>query len=134
MPHADPASRDECLPVTVAYLILAHANPRQLARLVNALPRTSPVLIHFDQRANHAVYQEVVRLVGSRPLLQFVKRERCWWASFGIVQATINLVQTLATLDTPYDYATLLSGSGLPDQVKPRDRHRSGSQPGQGIH
>lgn len=115
MQHTDPASRDdECLPVTVAYLILAHANPRQLARLVNALPRTSPVLIHFDQRANDAVYQDVVRLVGSRPLLQFVKRERCWWASFGIVQATINLVQTLATIDTPYDYATLLSGADYP--------------------
>jgi core-2/I-Branching enzyme len=115
MQHADPQlSGDEFLPVTVAYLILAHANPQQLARLVAALPSSSPILIHFDQRADPAVYQEVVRLVGSRPLLHFVKREKCWWASFGIVQATINLVRTLAAMDIPYDYATLLSGSDYP--------------------
>lgn len=105
---------DDLPPITVAYLILAHANPRQLARLVNALPRSSPILIHFDRRADEAVYREVVQLVGSRPLLQFVKRERCWWASFGIVQATVNLVRALAAMDAYYDYATLLSGSDYP--------------------
>ncbi|HEV2703839.1 MAG TPA: beta-1,6-N-acetylglucosaminyltransferase [Steroidobacteraceae bacterium] len=115
MRHAQSESAaGECPPVTVAYLILTHANPRQLARLVGSLPAHSPVLIHCDRRTDDAVYQEMVKLVGSRPLLQFVKRERCWWGSFGIVQATINLIRTLVTLQSPYDYATLLSGSDYP--------------------
>jgi hypothetical protein len=115
--------------VTVAYLILAHGNPRQLARLVNALPASSPVLIHFDRRAGDALYQEVTELLGSRPMLHFVKRQRCWWASFGIVAGTINLIQGLNALDIPYDYATLLSGADYPIKSNVSianylDRHR----------
>jgi hypothetical protein len=109
-----PKAAPKHLPVTVAYLILAHGNPAQLARLVSALPEGSPVLIHFDLRADDAVYQEVRRLLGSRPMLHFVKRQKCWWASFGIVEGTINLIQSLNALDVPYDYATLLSGSDYP--------------------
>lgn len=113
----------------VAYLILAHGNPRQLARLVNALPASSPVLIHFDRRAADAVYDEVTELLGSRPMLHFVKRQKCWWASFGIVAGTINLIQGLNGLDVPYDYATLLSGSDYPIKSNSAiasylDRHR----------
>jgi hypothetical protein len=111
-PH--PEVTAQALPVTVAYLILAHCNPRQLARLVNALPASSPVLIHFDRRADDALYIEVTELLGSRPMLHFVKRQKCWWASFGIVSATINLIQGLNALNVPYDYATLLSGSDYP--------------------
>jgi hypothetical protein len=110
--HNEAAARP--LPVTVAYLILAHANPRQLARLVNALPSSSPVLIHFDLRAPETVYQQVRQLLGARPMLYFVKRQKCWWASFGIVEGTINLIQSLNALDVRYDYATLLSGSDYP--------------------
>ncbi len=102
------------LPVSVAYLILAHGKPQQLARLVSALPDSSPVLIHFDLRAPAAVYEEAVELLGSRPQLHFVRRAKCWWASYGIVRGTINLVQSLAALEVPYDYATLLSGSDYP--------------------
>jgi hypothetical protein len=110
--YAAAAARQ--LPATVAYLILAHGNPAQLARLVNALPGSSPVLIHFDLRTADVVYQEVRRLLGSRPMLHFVKRQKCWWASFGIVEGTINLIQSLDALDVPYDYATLLSGADYP--------------------
>jgi Core-2/I-Branching enzyme len=109
-----PMAAEAALPLTVAYLILAHGNPEQLARLVKALPRSSPVFIHFDLRAPDEVYQEVRRRLGARPLLYFVKRQKCWWASFGIVEGTINLVQSLAASDLPYDYATLLSGSDYP--------------------
>ena len=129
--ETDPHPQDTVKPpaVTVAYLILAHGNPRQLARLVNALPASSPVLIHLDRRATDAVYNEVVELLGSRPMLHFVKRQRCWWASFGIVAGTINLIQTLNALDVPYDYATLLSGADYPIKSNVAiadylDRHR----------
>src|SRR5262249_37364678 len=38
----------------------------------------------------------------------------CWWGSFGIVEGTISLVQTLIDDGTNFDYATLLSGSDYP--------------------
>jgi len=102
------------VPVTVAYLILAHGNPEQLARLVAALPANSPVLIHFDLRADAALYERAVKLLSNRPRLQFVKRHKCWWGAFGIVRGTISLIQALIATDMHFDYATLLSGSDYP--------------------
>jgi hypothetical protein len=105
---------DQRLPVTVAYVILAHGNPEQVARLVGTLPSNSPVLIHFDRRAPETVYRQVVELLRGRPKLHFVKRQACRWGAFGIVEGTINLIQSLVALDVDYDYATLLSGSDYP--------------------
>jgi len=102
------------LPVTVAYLILAHGNPDQLALLVAALPANSPVMIHFDRRADAALYDRAVKLLSNRPRLQFVKRYKCYWGAFGIVQGTISLIQALIATDMHFDYATLLSGSDYP--------------------
>src|SRR5580658_2458164 len=93
------------LPISVAFLILAHGNPQQLARLVNALPRTSPIFVHFDRRASDSVYGEVQALLKSRPFLHLVKREKCWWASFGIVAGTINLIQAAVGSRIAFDYA-----------------------------
>lgn len=100
--------------VTVAYLILAHANPEQLARLVSRLPASSPVLIHFDRRADPAAYAKSRQLLGDRPKLQFVKRHVCRWGAFGIVAGTISLIEALTAESADFDYATLLSGSDYP--------------------
>jgi hypothetical protein len=102
------------LPVTVAYLILAHQNPDQLLRLVAALPASSPVMIHFDLRVDPALYKRSIALLSNRPQLSFVKRHKCWWGAFGIVQGTISLIQTLVASNAHFDYATLLSGSDYP--------------------
>ena len=102
------------LPITVAYLILAHGNPEQLARLVASLPANSPVMVHFDLRADAALYEPAVELLSNRPRLQFVKRHKCRWGAFGIVQGTISLIEALIATDVHFDYATLLSGSDYP--------------------
>jgi hypothetical protein len=102
------------LPATVAYLILAHQSPDQLARLVAALPTNSPVFIHFDLRADSALYQRSVNLLRNRPQLHFVARHKCNWGAFGIVQGTISLIRALIVADLQFDYATLLSGSDYP--------------------
>ena len=98
----------------VAYLILAHRNPRQLAVLVAALPSTSPVLIHFDRRADGNAYQQAVQLLEGRPQLRFVRRHDCRWGAFGIVQATVGLIDELLASGMAFDYASLISGSDYP--------------------
>jgi len=101
-------------PITVAYLILAHTAPDQLAKLVAALPADSPIMIHFDRRANHADYKRAIELLAERPHLKFVERHRCYWGDFGIVQGTISLIRELISSKVNFDYATLLSGSDYP--------------------
>ena len=101
-------------PLKIAYLILAHAGPQQLARLVATLPPGSPILIHFDRRADAAVYAQAVQLLSSRDNVRFVKRHACRWAAWGIVAATLTLIDALLDLQIDFDYATLLSGADYP--------------------
>jgi hypothetical protein len=101
-------------PVIVAYLILAHGNPKQLKRLVGTLPTSSPIFIHFDSRADRSLYEQSVTLLGGRPNLHFVKRHRCRWGAIGIVEGTMSLIDAATTSAVPFDYAMLLSGSDYP--------------------
>jgi hypothetical protein len=104
----------ETLPVTVAYLILAHGNPEQLVRLVDVLPKSSPVMIHFDKRADPTLYERAVKLLGERPKLKFVRRHVCRWGAIGIIEGTVSLIRGLVDSGMAFDYATLLSGSDYP--------------------
>ena len=99
----------------VAYLILAHHRPRQLARLIAALPVESPIFIHFDKRATPDAFVESQRLVhDAHPGVVFVKRHRCWWGAPGIMHATLELIAALCASGKPFEYATLLSGQDYP--------------------
>lgn len=102
------------LPIVVAYLILAHKDPEQLARLVAALPANSPIMIHFDLRADPALFDLAVKRLGMRPKLQFVERFACHWGGFEIVQGMISLIRSLASCEINFDFATLLSGVDYP--------------------
>jgi hypothetical protein len=57
--RSEPVEAD-VRPITGAYLILAHANPEQLVRLVGSLPESSPVTVHFDLRADASLYKRSV--------------------------------------------------------------------------
>jgi len=96
----------------IAYLILAHHAPEQLQRLIRTLPDDSPILIHFDRRAHPSLYGRAVELLGHRAT--FVKREVCRWGAFGIVQATLNLIDEIVGSGVDYDYASLISGADYP--------------------
>lgn len=101
-------------PIKIAYLILAHVRPQQLARLIARLPADSPILVHFDRRADSAVYAQAVYLLSGRANVRFVKRHPCRWAAWGIVEATLTLINALLDLHVDFDYASLISGTDYP--------------------
>jgi hypothetical protein len=94
----------------INYLILAHDNFRHLDRLIEALHDTeSRFFIHIDRKtaANyHTLSAQVDVLTGQ-------SRVKVNWGSFGMIQATINLMQQ-AALARPADYYILLSGADYP--------------------
>jgi hypothetical protein len=53
------------------------------------------------------------RLAG-RENVRFVKRHACRWAAWGIVAATLTLIDTLLELQVDFDYASLISGTDYP--------------------
>lgn len=98
----------------IAYLILCHNHPAQLARLVAALPSTSPVFIHVDARTPRALFEAMKKAVQFHPQLRFVERHRCFWSGFGILEGTNALIKAALSSSINFDRATLLSGADYP--------------------
>ena len=98
-----------------AYLILAHKNPEQEARLVDRLngPGAS-FFIHLDRRAGIDLDRQIASHIRTNPTLTFVKRHPCYWGAFSIVRATLECVKAAVDSAIPFDRAFLLSGQDYP--------------------
>jgi hypothetical protein len=94
----------------VAYLVLAHRYPAQLARLVARLQPTGDVFVHIDRKAtDHFTGLEGAYVVPEH------QRHAVWWGGFSMIRATLALAQV--ALRDQYDYYSLLSGQCYP--IKP---------------
>ncbi|MBC7650791.1 MAG: glycosyl transferase [Deinococcales bacterium] len=96
----------------LAYLILAHANPKQLHRLVQKLVSDSTAIyIHIDAKVN---LQDFL-FIAQQPNVFFIaKREKVYWGAYSIVQATENGFEQIIASGINYQHITLLSGQDYP--------------------
>lgn len=97
--------------MTVAYLVLAHKNPSQLARLADALGAGGGrVLVHVDAKTDDAPFRAAL---AGRPGVAFAAgRHAVHWGGFGMVRATLELCR--AALAGDAERLVLLSGLDLP--------------------
>ena len=93
------------------YIILAHKNPQQLARMIRRLDSEQAFFyIHLDLRANMADFQSEI----NKPNVCFIsKREECFWGDYSIVKATLNLIYAVAE-DQRKGFVILMSGQDYP--------------------
>lgn len=100
----------------IAYLILAHAHPQQLARLVARLAAPGVrFYLHIDANTPAERYTEIedaVRASSNSDSVRFITRRPCRWGGFSLVAATLDLLRT-AQADG-FDWAILLSGQDYP--------------------
>ena len=99
----------------INYLILAHGNFSHIDRLIDSLNDTdSRFFVHIDRKtaANYINPSANVEVLTGK------SRVNVNWGSFGMIQATINLMKK-AALARPSDYYILLSGSDYP--IRSRD-------------
>lgn len=101
--------------VKIAYLILAHKHPEQLARLVRGLStgKTS-FFVHVDGKTGDETYGQMVRRLGDLPNVQFLERQKVYWGQFSLVDATIKGIKEIVDGDVPFDYIVFLSGQDYP--------------------
>lgn len=96
----------------LAYLILCHKDPEQVVRLIDSLDNAASMfVVHVDGRSNE-VANELRASLSDRNNIFFVKRYRCYWGCFGIVQATISCINEIVRHN--FDYAFLISGQDYP--------------------
>ena len=99
----------------IAHLILAHAQPEQLSRLVDKLTHDEAnIYIHIDLKTDIAPFQ---LLTQKKNVFFIKKRVKVYWAGYSIVQATINGFEEILASGVAYGHINLLSGQDYP--IKP---------------
>lgn len=103
-----------------AYLIMVHARPAQLARLLRAIahPRNI-VLIHVDRKASAGERDEIARLVAGLDNVHALPSRDVRWASWSVVDATLAGIAALLSIDRRWSHFSNLSGQDFP--LQPQD-------------
>jgi hypothetical protein len=100
--------------VSLAYLILAHQAPEQVARLVGRISTPDDVvLVHVDRRSDIAAFRKAFARLPIRPVL-VTRRSAVHWGGYGIVTATLAGMRQALALELPWSHLLLLSGSDYP--------------------
>lgn len=98
----------------VNYIILAHRQPQQLSRLVQALATpNSRFYIHIDSKADLRPFEEALAGHGAVVFLKGSNRCEAAWGDVSIVQAVIYAMQQ-ALQDGGKGHVVLLSGQDYP--------------------
>lgn len=95
----------------IAYLILAHNNPGQVARLTQALAtQNNGIFIHIDKKTDIGPF---LKIRGAN--IHFTsKRVPVYWGDYSTTEAILTLINAAMALPEPYDYLVLISGSDYP--------------------
>jgi hypothetical protein len=96
----------------LAHLILAHAHPGQLSRLVNALAhKDADIYVHIDAKSDLADFAHL----NKQPQLYFIKnRVSVFWGTYSMVSATLNSFEEILEHQIPYSHINLLSAQDYP--------------------
>lgn len=115
----------------LAFIILAHKNPRQVVRLIDALnvPRATSFFIHVDKKVAASVCQELTNNLAAYPNVRFVERYNSAYASFGLVEATMAGLTAAIESDFDFDYLINLSGQDYPIKTFEQIRAKLGERP-----
>jgi hypothetical protein len=98
----------------LAYIIIAHKAPAQVARLVHRLCADSLVLLHYDAAASPCEYRQLCDLLAAMPNLVLLPRHRVHWGRYGMVEAIVEGIHYLVETEYDYDTCLLLSGQDYP--------------------
>lgn len=94
----------------IAHLILAHKNPAQLERLLNALDHPGfEFYIHIDKKTDERAFRHIFNRASVYPVRN---RASIYWAGYGTIQATINGFKEI--LPHNYDYVNVISAQDFP--------------------
>ncbi len=97
----------------LAYLILVHERPSQLARLVTALDDEGVTFfVHVDRKVP---IEGFVRALAGLPNVRFVEpRESVVWGALSVVHAELHLLRAAAAARPSFNRFCLMSGADYP--------------------
>jgi len=100
--------------MAVAYIILAHHKPEQVARLVGRLSSSTDVVyVHVDRKSDLASFQEAFAKL-PRPPVVLRRRVRVYWASYSHIKATMLGIRAALRSERRFSHLVLLTGQDYP--------------------
>ncbi len=101
--------------VNIAYFILVHRFPEQFKRLFKAIYHAeNHYLIHLDKKTSIEIYNEVKNFLADFPNTYILESENVVWGGYSMVQAELNGMKYLLTLNIRWDFFINLSGQDYP--------------------
>ena len=100
----------------LAYILLAHQHPKLIVRLIKKLITDgSVVALHYDLKAGEKDFQLIKESLSEyKDFVFYADRVKVGWGEWSIIQATLNALQQLETLENKPDYVHLMSGADYP--------------------
>lgn len=96
----------------LAYIVLAHKNPAQVARLIQSLDNNyATIFLHIDQNADASEFKTICARRDNIVAVKSVKTPR---GGFGLVEATINGIKAVMDDKRTFDFVSLISGQHYP--------------------
>ena len=106
-----------------AYLILAHRQPHQVARLIESLSSEGTYFfVHVDRKASLPAFKAAVLPSRRVCFLPDAERVKVYWGGFSPVEATLRLLDCAYRSSVRFGRYCLLSGADFPirsnDQIR----------------
>lgn len=97
----------------IAYLLLAHTDPRHFKNLIDAIHYQADIFVHVDAKSN---LEDFRRLSLPENVYFLQERVSISWAGISMIDATLQLIKV--ALNHPENYSHLVLISGLDYPIK----------------
>lgn len=95
----------------IAFLILAHYDPKHFFKLINSLGSNCDIYVHIDKKVNILDFTPKIKLSN---LFYIQDRISISWAGISMIDAQMKLLQAALKNKEKYSHAIFLSGSDYP--------------------
>ena len=103
----------------LAYCILAHKNPAQIARLLRAIAHPDNVcVLHYDQRAPRGEHAALARIARESANVHLLPSRPVLWGRYSVVGVQIEGISRCLALGNRWSHFITLSGQDFP--LKPQ--------------
>lgn len=105
--------------MALAYCILAHKNPAQVARLLRAVWHPANLyLLHYEKRAPRDEHRALSRLAEEHPNVRILPPRVVLWGRYSQVAIQLKAISCLLHTDAPWTHFINLTGQDFP--LKPQ--------------
>lgn len=117
--------------MALAYCILSHKNPGQVARLLQAIWHPENIyVLHFEKRAPHSAHTAIAELAARYPNVRVLPSRPIQWGRYSQLKAQLDSLRICAGWSKDWSHFINLTGQDFPLFAQTKIMQELGSKPG----